>query len=199
MKRSFVVSVSAVLACVATVTGAAPASPRRELFDSLSHDIRNRQRSVRYYKQAVRAAAAIVESDRDPGKGERFTGRHDLYLVDTFGNRIHLATLPDGLTSLDPIPLRPRKRPPVIPTRTQQARADQPSGVPDDKATISVMNIYEAEFPLPKGTKIKSMRVIQVHPKSMFHMFNPEVEPGLRCAVNSVSCPEHRAKPQAVW
>ena len=122
----------------------------------------------------------------NPGKGGRFTGRHDLYLVDTFGNRIHLATLPDGLTSLDPIPLRPRKRPPVIPTRTQQARVDQPSGVPDDKATISVMNIYESEFPLPTGTKIKSMRVIQVHPKATFHMFNPEVGLGKGSLTRSI-------------
>jgi hypothetical protein len=111
----------------------------------------------------------------NPGKNGRFTGRHDLYLVDTFGNRIHLATLPDGLNSLDPIPLRPRKRPPIIPTRTQQARVDQPSGVPDAKATISVMNIYESEFPFPKDTKIKSMRIIQLHPKATFHMFKPEV------------------------
>ncbi|MDP6545490.1 MAG: hypothetical protein QGH60_16010 [Phycisphaerae bacterium] len=122
----------------------------------------------------------------NPGKGGRFTGRHDLYLVDTFGNRIHLATLPDGLSSLDPIPLRPRKRPPVIPSRTQQARADQPSGVPDTKATISVMNIYESEFPFPKGTKIKSMRVIQVHPKATFHMFNPEVGLGKGSLTRSI-------------
>ena len=122
----------------------------------------------------------------NPGKGGKFTGRHDLYLVDTFGNRIHLATLPDGLNSLDPIPLRPRKRPPVIPTRTQQARVDQPSGVPDAKATISVMNVYEAEFPWPRGTKIKSLRVIQVHPKATFHMFNPEVGLGKGSLTRSI-------------
>ncbi|MBL7220369.1 MAG: hypothetical protein ISS69_09665 [Phycisphaerae bacterium] len=122
----------------------------------------------------------------NPGKGGKFSGRHDLYLVDTFGNRIHLATLPDGLNCLDPIPLRPRKKPPVIPIRTQQARADQPSGVPDAKATISVMNIYEAEFPFPKGTKIKSLRVIQVHPKATFHMFNPEVGLGKGSLTRSI-------------
>jgi hypothetical protein len=122
----------------------------------------------------------------NPGKNGKFTGRHDLYLVDTFGNRIHLATLPDGLNSLDPIPLRPRKRPPVIPTRTQQARADQPSGVPGAKATISVMNVYESEFPLPKDTKIKSIRVVQVHPKATFHMFNPEVGLGKGSLTRSI-------------
>ena len=122
----------------------------------------------------------------NPGKGGRFSGRHDLYLVDTFGNRIHLATLPDGLNCLDPIPLRPRKRPPVIPVRTQQARADRPSGVPDAKATISVMNVYEAEFPFSKGTKIKSLRVIQLHPKSTFHMFNPEVGLGKGSLTRSI-------------
>jgi len=122
----------------------------------------------------------------NPGQRGRFSGRHDLYLVDTFGNRIHLATLPDGLNCLDPIPLRPRKRPPVIPVRTQQARADRPSGVPDAKATISVMNVYEAEFPFSKGTKIKSLRVIQLHPKSTFHMFNPEVGLGKGSLTRSI-------------
>ncbi|MBT3199234.1 MAG: hypothetical protein HN350_04900 [Phycisphaerales bacterium] len=122
----------------------------------------------------------------NPGKNGRFSGRHDLYLVDTFGNRIHLATLPDGLQSLDPIPLRPRKRPPVIPTRTQQARADQVSGASETLATISVMNVYESEFPMPKGVKIKSLRVIQVHPKATFHMFNPEVGLGKGALTRSI-------------
>ena len=122
----------------------------------------------------------------NPGRNGKFSGRHDLYLVDTFGNRIHLATLPDGLQSLDPIPLRPRKRPPIIPTRTQQARADQASGEGDTLATISVMNVYESEFPMPKGTKIKSLRVIQVHPKATFHMFNPEVGLGKGALTRSI-------------
>jgi hypothetical protein len=122
----------------------------------------------------------------NPGRGGRFSGRHDLYLIDTFGNRIHLATLPDGLNCLDPFPLRPRKRPPVIPTRTQQARVDQPSGMPDAVATISVMNVYESEFPLPKDIKIKSLRVIQVHPKATFHMTNPEVGLGKGSLTRSI-------------
>jgi len=122
----------------------------------------------------------------NPGASGKFTGRHDLYLVDTFGNRIHLATLPDGLNCLDPIPLRPRKKPPVIPIQTRQARAERKKGQPVRKATISVMNVYEAEFPWPKGTKIKSLRVIQVHPKSTFHMYNPEVGLGKGSLTRSV-------------
>ncbi len=122
----------------------------------------------------------------NPGKDGKFTGKHDLYLVDTFGNRIHLTTLPDGLTCLDPIPLRPRKRPPVIPMQTQQAQADRPKSTPVKQATVSVMNIYESDQPWPQGTKIKSMRVIQVHPKSTYHMQNPEVGLGKGSLTRSI-------------
>jgi len=43
-----------------------PSTPQRELFDSLAHDIRTRARTLRFYKQAVRPDATILESDRDP-------------------------------------------------------------------------------------------------------------------------------------
>jgi len=59
---------------------------------------------------------------------------------------------------IDPIPVRPRAMPPVIPTRTNQgvdARADAPT------ATISVMNVYNTDQPFPPGTRIKYLRVVQ--------------------------------------
>ena len=122
----------------------------------------------------------------NPSKGGRFTGRHDLYLVDSFGNRIPLATLPDGLNCLDPFPLRPRKRPPVIPVRTQQARADRPADGKVRQATISVMNVYEAELPWPKDTRIIALRVIQVHPKTTVRHTDPEVGCGKNSLTRSV-------------
>ena len=122
----------------------------------------------------------------NPSKGGRFTGRHDLVLVDSFGNRIPLATLPDGLNCLDPFPLRPRKAPPVIPARTQQARADRPAGRPARQATISVMNVYEAELPWPKDTKITALRVIQVHPKTTVRHTDPEIGCGKNSLTRSV-------------
>jgi len=122
----------------------------------------------------------------NPAAGGLFSGRHDLYLVDSFGNRIHLATLPDGLNCLDPIPLRPRKRPPVIPVGTQQAAADRPADGKLRQATISVMNVYEAELPWPKGTRITALRVIQVHPKTTYRHTDPEVGCGKNSLTRSV-------------
>ena len=119
----------------------------------------------------------------NPTTGAVFSGRHDLYLVDSFGNRVLLAALPDGLNALDPIPLRPRKRPPVIPIATQQAAADKPADGKTQQATISVMNVYEAELPWPKDTRITALRVIQVYPKTTVVHTQPEIG----CGKNSLT------------
>ena len=60
------------------------------------------------------------------------------------------------------MPFKPRKKPPVIPTRTQQAQEDRID--PKEKLThgvVTIMNIYESEFPFPKDTRIKELRVIR--------------------------------------
>jgi len=101
--------------------------------------------------------------------------RHELYLIDSFGNRIRLAGLPDQLSVVDPIPLRPRKRPPVIPIQTQQAAVDLPEGETPREATITVMNIYESELPWPADTRIDALRVIQVYPKTTPDRNEPKI------------------------
>lgn len=89
----------------------------------------------------------------------------NLYLLDRFGNRELICenALVFGETNwnmrlIDPIPLRPRPMPPVIPTETNQGEnADR--GAPP--ATIAVMNVYESGLPFPEGTRIKWLRVTQ--------------------------------------
>ena len=88
---------------------------------------------------------------------------YGIYLVDSFGNR-ELLYKDKEIPCLDPIPLKSRKRPPVIPSRTNQAKRDQIAGA-SSKATVAIMNVYEAEFPMPKDTKIKELRVVAVFPK----------------------------------
>jgi hypothetical protein len=62
-----------------------------------------------------------------------------------------------------PIPLKARPRPPVLPARTFQ-EADR-RGLPEHKpATIAVMNVYDTDVPLPKGAKVKWMRIVQILP-----------------------------------
>jgi hypothetical protein len=88
-----------------------------------------------------------------------------LYLLDRFGNRELICenALVFGETNwdmrlIDPIPLRPRKVPPIIPAETNQGEDADPSAAP---ATIAVMNVYDSDLPFPEGTKIKWLRVIQ--------------------------------------
>jgi hypothetical protein len=90
----------------------------------------------------------------------------NLYLVDKFGNRELLCSLGEvcGRTKpwrlLSPIPVRPRREPPMIPTDTYQGeRAEHPD---HEQATISVQNVYRSDLPWPKDARIKWLRIIQV-------------------------------------
>lgn len=88
--------------------------------------------------------------------------KHDLYLVDSFGNR-EILYRDDSIGCSTPIPFRARPRPPIIPVQTHYetvAQAEPPTGV------ISVMNIYETRREWPENTRIKELRLIQMFPKS---------------------------------
>ncbi|MHC4917683.1 MAG: HzsA-related protein, partial [Planctomycetota bacterium] len=90
---------------------------------------------------------------------------HGVYLVDSFGNRELLYRDP-AIPCLDPIPFRPRKRPPIIPTRTWQAKVDRTGDEDLSMGTVTVMNVYESVFPWPEGTRIKELRIINIFPKA---------------------------------
>jgi hypothetical protein len=92
---------------------------------------------------------------------------YGVYLLDSFGNRELLYRDP-AIACLDPIPFKPRTRPPIIPTGTIQAEADRPPNTkPADlaTATVAVMNAYESDQPWPPDTKIKALRVVTIFPK----------------------------------
>jgi hypothetical protein len=101
----------------------------------------------------------------------------NLALVDRYGNSEILAdvrSLPcvqdERLRMIDPIPLRPRPKPPIIPTRTYQGERATPDA---PKATLSVVNVYDTDQPFPKGTKIKWLRLVQDCLKSNHTMGEP--------------------------
>ena len=111
-----------------------------------------------------------------------------IYLLDAFGNKIFLHEA-DGISCLDPIPLVARKRPPIIPSRTRQAREDiKLQGPPADPkwGIVTVSNIYEAEFPFAKGTKIKELRLINIYPKSTQNADRPRVGIGKQSLARGV-------------
>ena len=104
----------------------------------------------------------------DPGQ------RHyALCLMDSFGNREILYRDP-SVPCLDPIPLRPRTKPRIIPSMTTQAVEDK-ALMPKRPATISVMNIYDSDFKWPEGAKVTSMRIVQLFPKATHNANQPAI------------------------
>ena len=94
------------------------------------------------------------------------TYRRDIILLDRFGNKELICPAGAMPTKVDrvmhPIPLARRPVPPIIPTATHQgerATADAPA------ATISVVNVNDGDMPMPEGTRIKWLRVIQIIPQ----------------------------------
>ena len=83
---------------------------------------------------------------------------HGIWLIDCFGNR-ELIYRDPKVGCLAPMPLRPRAIPPIIPDMAPPAQ-------PTDNGTMVVMNVNDSLKPLPKGTKIKSLRIMQILPKS---------------------------------
>ncbi len=102
--------------------------------------------------------------------------RHGLYLVDCFGNK-ELLYQDDEIGVIDPMPLRARARPPVIPVQTQQAAADRRKSDPAGVATsiVTVMNVYESELPWPENRRIRSLRVVNIFPKPNIQANQPNV------------------------
>jgi len=86
-----------------------------------------------------------------------------LYLLDRYGNREVIYDPRGAFLVRDPFPLRPRKRPPVLPVNTWDGKRSSLPG--HRRATISVMNVYEGDIPLPRGAKAKWMRIVQVIPQ----------------------------------
>ena len=99
--------------------------------------------------------------------------RSGLCLIDKFGNCDLICPGPNkALRPTDPIPLRPRLTPPVIPAQTWQGERASPTA---PKATIAVMNVYNGDLPWPTGTKLKELRIIQYFPKSTQPLFEPTI------------------------
>ena len=102
---------------------------------------------------------------------------YGLTLLDRFGNRI-LLYRDESVPCLDPIPLKNRVRPPVIPNQTTQALADRKIGDDDSTATISIMNVYDSDQPWPEPTKIKALRIVQLFPKTTRQAAIPNIGAG---------------------
>lgn len=100
-----------------------------------------------------------------------------LYLMDVFGNRqlVHYGDF------MDPIPVRIREKPPVIPRQTFQG--DRYGTAGHKRAVVSVNNIYESDMAWPENTKIKWMRIVQLFSKTTGDANDPKIS---RCGQSLV-------------
>lgn len=79
-----------------------------------------------------------------------------LYLADAFGNR-ELLYRDLNISSLWPVPLRPRTRPVSIPTLCDEQLARE--------GLFYMQNVYMSNYALPEGS-VKRLRIVQVLPKT---------------------------------
>jgi hypothetical protein len=90
---------------------------------------------------------------------------HAIYWIDRDGNKALVYADP-AIACQDPIPLRARAMPPVLPDQTVQTAKARESAGGEGRATVAVINVYDSDFPWPSKTRISALRVIQVLPKS---------------------------------
>jgi len=103
------------------------------------------------------------------------TKNRGIYWIDRDGNRELIYRDPE-ISCYAPMPLRPRPTPPAIPRKTVQAARDvTAAGGHVPPATITVMNVYDSDFPWPEGTEIRALRIIQVLPKATSPTNEPRI------------------------
>ncbi|NQU26083.1 MAG: NPCBM/NEW2 domain-containing protein [Candidatus Nealsonbacteria bacterium] len=107
---------------------------------------------------------------------------YGVYLIDSFGNRDLIYRDPN-ISCLNPVPLRPRTRPPVVPQKTLVGKALAPgekfvASDPDKlpkTATVNLVNVYDSVLPWPDNTQIKAVRIVQLLPKTTPFAHNPAI------------------------
>jgi hypothetical protein len=107
---------------------------------------------------------------------------YGIYLVDAFGNKELLYRDP-AISCLDPIPIKRRPPPPVIPHMTAVGKPLKPGQkfVPPDPATIpdfgtvGLINVYDSLYPMTNLPPITSLRIIQLLPKTTPNADNPRI------------------------
>ena len=115
-------------------------------------------------------------------------------LLDVFGNKVTVYRDP-FISCLDPMPLRARPTPPVIPHKTLYGRPANPDGtrptpIPEGElpktSEVGLINVYNSRYPLPKDAKIVALRVWQILPKTEPIVGHPRLgaidqTPGRQC------------------
>lgn len=115
--------------------------------------------SETYFLVAYSFERLIGEPDPNP------PNMFGLYLADRFGNK-ELLYRDLNISSIWPVPLAPRPKPPVL------ASLAQASGTRE--GTFFLQNVYHSWPEIPR-VSVKRLRVLQVLPKSTWHINQPTV------------------------
>ena len=91
------------------------------------------------------------------GKVQR-RNAYGIYLLDTLGGRELIYRDPD-MSCFAPIPVKPRRKPPVFPSTVESNRGES-TGV------FYVQDVYRSTQPIPRGS-IKSLRVVRIFPQTI--------------------------------
>ena len=131
---------------------------------------------------------------------DRGRGRYGIYLIDAFGNRELLYWDPQ-IACLGPLPLKPRKRPPLVPAVGEPTRLienpkyarvgaehplDPKSRGMRGMGIVGVIDVYNSLYPFPKDAKIKSLRIMHVLPKSTFNHHRPQIGYGCETSARAI-------------
>jgi hypothetical protein len=94
---------------------------------------------------------------------------HGIYVMDVFGNKV-LLYRDEEIPANAPFPLHPRKRPQSMPHKVANALppgVEEPeTNIPEDMATVAVMNVYDSKLPWPEDREIAALRIVHVLPKT---------------------------------
>jgi len=117
------------------------------------------ERGKGVFKQPYPLSEKLFLVSHDPNvKGY---GRYGVYLLDAWGNRAEIYRDPEQ-SCFQPIPLRPRRKPPVIPPVIPPV--SKPNIVAEgDMATIFMQDVYQGMTGIERG-RVKYVRVMQVMP-----------------------------------
>lgn len=111
---------------------------------------------------------------------------YGIYLVDSFGNK-ELIYRDAALACMDPIPVKARPRPPVIPAlRSRLVAGAAPAPATPPTAEVAVMNVYDGELPWPTGTKITALRIVNLFPKTTPPADKPRIGTGAQALARGV-------------
>ncbi len=120
--------------------------------------------------------------DKDSRSNAGTNNNYGIYLVDAFGNK-ELLYRDASISCLDPIPIKTRAVPPLIPHLTAVGKPLKPGATfvpPDPKTipdfgTVGLINVYDSIYPMTNLPKIVALRIIQLLPKTTPFANNPRI------------------------